>query len=328
MGVSFLMHSFKGGAGRTVTTANVATILAKEMGKRVLLIDLDLESAGTTVLFNLEREVEDTRTCKSVQDILRGEVRTDLAPDQFREAWKNCHREVPLNAAGKITGSLKVMPSRQRGFDHGERSAFEIADAKAFRDFLDYVREIDEFDLVFVDAPAGIQGPALFGLQFCQHLCEFVRWTRQFTRGAEKFLSDINGIPENRIQSVLVVPVAVPEEKPDDEGLLKKLGARANHFRSAVDRVDHDLVKILHAKESRVKFLRDVPVGSDLQDWTAFKRYLAGISENPLLKWEDAVFGLDEYSGITSKFAAKAIEEYRLLANAILRESEQFASGR
>lgn len=321
------MHSFKGGAGRTVTTANVAAILAKEMGKRVLLIDLDLESSGTTVLFNLEREVEDTRACKSVQDILRGEVPLDLREDQFREVWKNCHRQVALGAGGMTAGSLKVMPSRQKGFDHDERSSFEIADAKAFRDFLDYVREIDEFDLLFVDAPSGRQGPALFGLQFCDHLCEFVRWTRQFTRGTEKFLSDLNEVQENRIQSVLVVPVAVPDEKPDDEQLLKQLGARANHFRAAVERVNRHFVKILHSKEPRVKFLREVPP-CDLEDWTSFKRYLAGISENPLLKWEDAVFPLDEYAGITSRFAAKALEEYRLLANAIVKESEQFADGR
>lgn len=325
MGVSFLMHSFKGGAGRTVTTANVATILAKDMGKRVLLIDLDLESAGTTVLFNLEHEFEDTRECKSVQDILRGDVRPDLPPEQFREVWKTCHRQVPLSSGPSARGSLKVMPSRQRGFGYDERSSFELADARTFRDFIEYVRDIDEFDLVLVDAPSGIQGPALFGLQFCDHLCEFVRWTRQFTRGAEKFLSDLSGVEGSRIQSVLVVPVAVPDEKPADEALLKKLGSRANHFRAAVERVDRDLKIALQSGETRARFLRDVPDASDLGDWTTFKECLAGISENPMLKWEDAVFGLDEYAGMTSAAATKAVQEYRLLANAIVEESERFA---
>jgi cellulose biosynthesis protein BcsQ len=323
----FLMHSFKGGAGRTVTTANVATVLAKDMGKRVLLIDLDLESAGTTVLFNLEREFEDTRECKSVQDILRGDIRADLPMEEFREAWKTCHRQVTLNFGADARGSLKIMPSRQRGFGHDERSSFELTHARNFRSFIEYVGEIDEFDLVLVDAPSGIQGPALFGLQFCDHLCEFVRWTRQFTRGTEKFLSDLNGVEGSRIQSVLVVPVAVPDEKPADEAVLKNLGDRANHFRNAVERVDRDLKIAQQSQDTRARFLREVPVALDLGNWTTFKQYLAGISENPLLKWEDAVFGLDEYSGMKSASVKKAVAEYRLLANAIVEESERFAGG-
>jgi cellulose biosynthesis protein BcsQ len=328
VGKVFLMHSFKGGAGRTVTTANVATILAKDMGKRVLLIDLDLESAGTTVLFNLEREFEDTRECKSVQDILRGDIRPDIPVPEFREAWKACHRHIPLNSGPNAKGWLKVMPSRQTGLGHEERSSFELKHARAFRNFIEYVREIDEYDLVLVDSPSGTQGPALFGLHFCDHLCEFVRWTRQFTRGAEKFLIDLNKLKGSRIQSVLVVPVAVPDEKPADQALLTNLGERANHFRSTVESIDRDMKIAMHSEDTRARFLNEMPVAADLTDWSTFKKRLAGISENPLLKWEDAVFGLDEYAGMNSPVVTKAVAEYRLLADAIVAESERFAGGR
>ena len=38
-------YSYKGGVGRTMALANVAAILAKQ-GRRVLLIDFDLEAPG------------------------------------------------------------------------------------------------------------------------------------------------------------------------------------------------------------------------------------------------------------------------------------------
>ena len=65
------MYSFKGGAGRTVTTANVARILSAERRKRVTVMDLDVESAGLSVLFGVDRKVE-SGECSTIQDVLRG----------------------------------------------------------------------------------------------------------------------------------------------------------------------------------------------------------------------------------------------------------------
>jgi MinD-like ATPase involved in chromosome partitioning or flagellar assembly len=49
------VHSFRGGTGKSNTTANVATLLAAE-GRRVGVIDTDIQSPGIHVLFGLSDE--------------------------------------------------------------------------------------------------------------------------------------------------------------------------------------------------------------------------------------------------------------------------------
>jgi len=60
MGEIVSIHSFRGGTGKSNTTANVAAILA-EAGKRVAIIDTDIQSPGIHVLFDLdENTMENT----------------------------------------------------------------------------------------------------------------------------------------------------------------------------------------------------------------------------------------------------------------------------
>jgi MinD-like ATPase involved in chromosome partitioning or flagellar assembly len=47
------IHSFRGGTGKSNTTANLAAMLAQQ-GKRVCVIDTDIQSPGIHVLFGLE----------------------------------------------------------------------------------------------------------------------------------------------------------------------------------------------------------------------------------------------------------------------------------
>src|SRR5258706_8620439 len=49
------IHSFGGGTGKSNTTANVATILAAE-GRRVGVIDTDIQSPGIHILFGMKEE--------------------------------------------------------------------------------------------------------------------------------------------------------------------------------------------------------------------------------------------------------------------------------
>ncbi len=49
------IHSFRGGTGKSNTTANLATMVAC-LGKRVGVIDTDIQSPGIHVLFGLSEE--------------------------------------------------------------------------------------------------------------------------------------------------------------------------------------------------------------------------------------------------------------------------------
>lgn len=79
------IHSFRGGTGKSNTTANLAAVLASE-GKRVCVIDTDIQSPGIHVLFGLEGE----NVTSSLNDFLWSgraieEVAIDVTPNVVRE---------------------------------------------------------------------------------------------------------------------------------------------------------------------------------------------------------------------------------------------------
>ena len=61
------IHSFRGGTGKSNTTANVATYLASQ-GHRVGVIDTDIQSPGIHVLFALDPSEVD----RALNDFLWG----------------------------------------------------------------------------------------------------------------------------------------------------------------------------------------------------------------------------------------------------------------
>src|SRR5215813_2635351 len=70
-------HSFRGGTGKSNTTANLAALLADD-GRRVGVIDADIQSPGIHVLFGLQGE----KVAASLNDFLwRGRAIEDVACD-------------------------------------------------------------------------------------------------------------------------------------------------------------------------------------------------------------------------------------------------------
>jgi MinD-like ATPase involved in chromosome partitioning or flagellar assembly len=71
------LHSFRGGTGKSNATANLAALLAQQ-GKRVCVIDTDIQSPGIHVLFGLEGE----NIVSSLNDFLwHGRAIEDVAID-------------------------------------------------------------------------------------------------------------------------------------------------------------------------------------------------------------------------------------------------------
>ena len=89
------IHSFRGGTGKSNTTANVATLLAAE-GRRVGVIDTDIQSPGIHVLFGLEGEAITT----SLNDYLW----------HGRDIKETAHDVTP-NLDGNLKGRLFLIPS-------------------------------------------------------------------------------------------------------------------------------------------------------------------------------------------------------------------------
>ena len=62
------IHSYRGGTGKSNTTANIATTMAM-LGKRVGIIDTDIQSPGIHVLF----ELDETKIKKTLNNYLADE---------------------------------------------------------------------------------------------------------------------------------------------------------------------------------------------------------------------------------------------------------------
>ncbi|MBC7815158.1 MAG: P-loop NTPase, partial [Burkholderiales bacterium] len=101
------VHSFRGGTGKSNTTANIATLLAAQ-GKRVGVIDTDIQSPGIHILFNLHED----EMKYSLNDYLWGKCEIkQTAHDVTKKLGTNIPGEVLVIPRGQvylIPSSIKV----------------------------------------------------------------------------------------------------------------------------------------------------------------------------------------------------------------------------
>jgi len=96
------VHSFRGGTGKSNTTANVATILAAE-GRQVGVVDLDIQSPGIHVIFGFD---QDRSMRRSLNDYLWGDC-------ELRDAA----HDVTPSSNGELAGRVWLVPSSMRPAD-------------------------------------------------------------------------------------------------------------------------------------------------------------------------------------------------------------------
>ena len=154
-------YSYKGGVGRSMAVANVALLLARDHGRRVLVVDWDLEAPGLHRFFNMS----DEDLGKGVIDYLDNYKTLIKTPSDkiSREdlSIKSYLREVTRYEGG---GSLKLLGAglqqtksdyveKVRGFDwgqfYGEWNGSHLIEALR-NEFLDLA------DITLIDSRTGI----------------------------------------------------------------------------------------------------------------------------------------------------------------------------
>jgi len=206
--------SFKGGAGRSVTLANVAFQTAVQKGKSVGCIDADLESGGLHTIFNVDAPYDQfQRDSKSegnkfpIQVFLMNErarstllKERNISFDVYNQRADLVAQHFAINIATK-TGTLPLR-DRLRKSKHG---SIHLIPASPNTDFTMQVEAsgnlynhfynlLDAFevgcklDTIFVDCRSGISALNLPALAFVDATVICLRWGQQHRAGTERFI--------------------------------------------------------------------------------------------------------------------------------------------
>lgn len=160
------IHSFRGGTGKSNTTANLSALLASK-GYRVGVVDTDIQSPGIHVLFNMKEE----EMVHSLNDYL----------------WGNC----PIEAcAHDVTGRLNVAIKGRLFLIPSSIKAGEIArilregyDVGLLNDGFQSLIEALDLDVLMIDTHPGISEETLLSIAISDALLILMRPDSQDYQG-------------------------------------------------------------------------------------------------------------------------------------------------
>jgi MinD-like ATPase involved in chromosome partitioning or flagellar assembly len=160
------VHSFRGGTGKSNTTANISAILAAK-GLRVGVIDTDIQSPGIHVLFGLDEETMH----HSLNDYLWGKCEI-----------QDCAHEITENLGHPIGGKLFLIPS---SIKPGEiaRVLREGYDVGMLNDGLHDLLEALELDILMIDTHPGLNEETLLSIATSDALAILMRPDQQDYQG-------------------------------------------------------------------------------------------------------------------------------------------------
>jgi len=284
------LYSFKGGAGRTLCTANLVGLLAHEIGATqdapIVLLDMDLDSAGLTIM--LEQADAVGKRSLNMSKLMSG--KTSLKGDENIVQLK---KEGLVDISAEVdapTGSVLFIGAEPVGHkaEPGKASMGDsmVALLEAF-----YACQVSA---VVMDCASGLQPVADLARQLSKLIVYCCRLTGQFLWGTNMELKLFvrNSAVDER-PNILILPVAIPD--PKDNKTFQ------NHFEVAMfelGRLEMDL--------------------SILANTFLFRN---GICEVQLFKWDEKVLSLVEKSGELSSDENSALTSFRQLATKVVEMS-------
>jgi MinD-like ATPase involved in chromosome partitioning or flagellar assembly len=196
-------HSFRGGTGKSNTTANLAVLTARA-GFRVGVIDTDIQSPGIHVLFQLA----DGAMRHSLNDYLWGKCAIEQA------AYDVTERGLGAAAGDGERPKLFLIPSSLKTGEIARilREGYDVA---LLNDGLqDLVRKL-RLDFLFIDTHPGVNEETLLSIAISDVLLLIVRPDRQDFQGTAvavelarklevpQMLMIVNKVPSGTDQEVL-----------------------------------------------------------------------------------------------------------------------------
>ncbi|HVT42920.1 MAG TPA: MinD/ParA family protein [Thermoanaerobaculia bacterium] len=195
MAKTLSIHSFRGGTGKSNISANIATILALE-GKRVAVIDTDIQSPGIHVLFGLS---EGDMT-SALNDYLYGRC-------EIRQAAY----DVTARLDAPIPGAIYLIPSSIRAGDIA-RVLREGYDVELLTEGFRRITSDLSLDVLMIDTHPGLNEETLLSIALSDSLGIVLRPDQQDFQGTSVTVEVARklGVPRmtlvlNKVPSTLAV---------------------------------------------------------------------------------------------------------------------------
>ncbi len=213
------VHSFRGGTGKSNTTANLAALLAAA-GKRVGVVDTDIASPGIHVLFGLAEE----QMGHSLNDYLWGKCGIQ---ETAHDVTANLSlRGMPLWAP-EAGGKVYLVPSSIRAGEIA-RVLREGYDVGLLNDGFQELTEALKLDCLLIDTHPGLNEETLLSISISDVLAVILRPDQQDYQGTAvtvevarkldvpRMLLIVNKLPavfdsdevKARVESIYACPVA------------------------------------------------------------------------------------------------------------------------
>jgi len=148
---SIAVHSYKGGTGKTTLTANIAVALALK-GRRVGIMDMDLEGPGLHVFF----DVDPSQVRFTMNDVLAGVAAPEAATIRLSEKMGFNHGEIYYCPAS--TRVAEIMRTLKTGYE-----------VDMFENAVKRLQERFGLHYLLIDTHPGLQHDTLLALGVCDH---------------------------------------------------------------------------------------------------------------------------------------------------------------
>jgi MinD-like ATPase involved in chromosome partitioning or flagellar assembly len=225
------VHSFRGGTGKSNATANVATLLATE-GRRVGVVDTDIQSPGIHALFGLEQETHGA----FLNDYLWGSCRIEDAA-------------VEVTPDGAMSGHVWLVPSSMKAADIARvmQEGYDVAMLnEGCRDLVTAL----SLDVLILDTHPGLNEETLLSIAMSNSVAIVMRPDRQDYEGTRvtvgvarklnvpRIMLVVNKTPESfdpaevkqRVEATYECEVAAVLPHSDELMVLSSGGVFALHF--------------------------------------------------------------------------------------------------
>jgi len=200
------IHSFRGGTGKSNTTANLAALVALT-GKRVGVVDTDIQSPGIHVLFGLD----ENKMGRTLNDFLHGKC--SIREVAFNVGEKAADAEGREKLAGK---DLWLFPSSIRGREISQiiREGYDVN--RLNEGFQTVLKELN-LDYLFIDTHPGLNEETLLSIAISDVLIIILRPDNQDFQGTAVTVDIARSLDVPNL--ILMVNKAIPKY---DFGDIKK----------------------------------------------------------------------------------------------------------